>query len=117
MDSDFALDIGSTRKSVTGFLLSFNGDPISWKAARQGGVTLSSSEAEFIATSQTGKEDLYLRALIKGFGSAQTRPTELWEDKHSCILMSENPLIASAHATFDVRVHFLRDKVRDGAVL
>ena len=26
-----------------------NGGPISWKASRQGGVTLSSSEAEFVA--------------------------------------------------------------------
>jgi len=31
------------------------GGPISWKAARQGGVTLSSTEAEFVAASQAGK--------------------------------------------------------------
>ena len=43
------------------------GGPISWKAARQGGVTLSSTEAEFVAASQAGKEGLYLRALLKGF--------------------------------------------------
>ena len=44
VDSDFASDINS-RKSVTGYLLSLNGGPISRKAARQGGVTLSRSEA------------------------------------------------------------------------
>ena len=42
VDSDFASDVDS-RKSVTGYLLSLNGGPISWIAARQGGVTLSSS--------------------------------------------------------------------------
>ena len=44
VDSDFAADVAT---SVRGYLLSLNGGPISWKAARQGGVTLSSSEAEF----------------------------------------------------------------------
>ena len=48
VDSDFAADV-DTRKSVTGYLLSVNGGPISWTAARQGGVTLSSSGAEFVA--------------------------------------------------------------------
>jgi hypothetical protein len=46
VDSDFAsdnlLDI-DTRKSMTGYLMVLNGGPISWKASRQGGVTLSSS--------------------------------------------------------------------------
>jgi hypothetical protein len=115
VDSDFASDI-DTRKSVTGYLLSLNGGPISWKAARQGGVTLSSSEAEFVAASQAGKEVLYLRALLKGFACPQARPTEIWEDNASCILMSENPTNRERSRHVDVRVHFLRDMVRDGAV-
>ena len=66
-----------------------NGGPISWKASRQGGVTLSSSE--FVAASQAGQEVLYLWALLKGFAYLQHGPTEIWEDIASCILMSENP--------------------------
>jgi hypothetical protein len=41
-----------TRKSVTGYLMVLNGGPVSWKSSRQGVVTLSSSEAEFVAASQ-----------------------------------------------------------------
>ena len=55
VDSDFASDI-DTRKSVTGYLMVLNGGPVSWKASRQGGVTLSSSEAEFVAASQLDKK-------------------------------------------------------------
>ena len=47
VDSDFASDIDS-RKSINGYLMSLNGVPISWKLSRQDGVTLSSSEAEFV---------------------------------------------------------------------
>ena len=115
VDSDFASDV-DTRRSITGYLLTLNGGPISWKAARQGGVTLSSSEAEFVAASQAGKEILYLRALLKGFACPQQKPTELWEDNASCILMSENPTNRERSRHVDVRVHFLRDMVRDGSV-
>ena len=37
-------------------LMVLNGGPVSWKASGQGGVTLSSSEAEFVATSQSEQE-------------------------------------------------------------
>ena len=48
-----------------------NSGPISWKSSRQGGVTLSSRQARFVATRQDGREFLYLRALLRGFGCPQ----------------------------------------------
>ena len=44
VDSDFGSD-PETRKSMTGYLMSLNGGAISWRSSRQGGLTLSSSEA------------------------------------------------------------------------
>jgi hypothetical protein len=89
VDSDCGSD-PDTRKSMTGYLMSLNDDAISWRSSRQGGVTLSSSEAEFVTTSQDGQEVVYLRELLKGFGHPQKRSTEIWEDNTSCIMMSEN---------------------------
>jgi hypothetical protein len=65
VDSDFGGDVDS-RKSMTGFLMSLNDGPISWKSSRQGGVTLSGSEAEFVTVSQAGQEVVYLRTLLRG---------------------------------------------------
>eukprot|EP00961_Rhodomonas_salina_P098066 1320033-Rhodomonas_salina.2 len=56
VDSNFASD----PESVTGYVMSFNGAPLSWKAKRQGCITLSSSEAEFVAASQCAVEAVYL---------------------------------------------------------
>ena len=53
VDSDFAAD-PDTRKSMTGYLFSLNGGAVSWRSSRQGGVTLSSAEAEFVTGSVTG---------------------------------------------------------------
>ena len=76
---------------MTGYLMSLNGDAISWRSSRQGGVTLNSSEAEFLTASQAGQEVVYLRVLLIGFGYTQKKSTEIWEDNASCIMMSENP--------------------------
>ncbi len=79
-------------------------------------MTLSSSEAEFVAASQVGQEVVYLRTLLRGFGYPQVGATEIWEYNASCIMMSENPTNRDRSRHVDVKVHFLRDLVRDGHV-
>jgi hypothetical protein len=98
---------------MTGYLMSLNDGAISWKSSRHGGVTLTSSEAEFVTESQVGQEVVYLREFLKGFGHPQKKPTEIWEDNASCIMMSENPTIRDRSRHVDVKVHYLRDLVRD----
>ena len=44
VDRDFGSD-PDTRKSMTGYLMSLNVGSISWRSSRQGGDTVSSSEA------------------------------------------------------------------------
>ncbi len=83
---------------------------------RQDGVTLNSSETEFVEASQVGQEVVYLRALLKDFGNSQKDPPEIWEDNASCIMMSENPTNRDRSSHVDVKVHFLLDLVRDGHV-
>jgi len=89
---------------------------IIWRSSRQGGVTLSSAEAEFVAASQAGQKTVYLRALLRGFNFRQIGATEIWEDNASCIMMSENPANRERTRHVDTRVHYLRELVRDGHV-
>ena len=88
IDSDFAA-FPVTRKSMTGYLFSLNGGALSWRSSRQGGVTLSSAEAEFVAVSQAGQEAVYLRALLRGFNFRQVGATEIWEDNASLLYHDE----------------------------
>jgi len=103
VDSDFAAD-PDTRKSMTGYLFSLNGGAVSWRSSRQGGVTLSSAEAEFVAASQAGQEAVYLRALLRGFNFRQLGAPEIWEDNASCIMMSENPANRKRTRHVDTRI-------------
>ena len=107
VDSDFAAD-SDTRRSVTGYVMALYNALISWRSCRQGGVTLSSSEAESVAASAVAQENAYLRALLSGLDRSPLGPTCVWEDNAACILMSENPV--NCHV--DVKFHFLRERVR-----
>ena len=79
VDADWAGDT-DTRRSHTGYILMMNGGPISWKSRRQDNVSLSTSEAEFVAASQAGQEAIYLREMLTDFGFSQTQAILLYED-------------------------------------
>lgn len=91
VDSYYASD-PDTRRSVTGFVMSLNNGPVAWKAKRQSCVTLSSSEAEFVAASMCRQEVIYIRAILRDMGNVQMQATKVWEDNTSCILMAQNPV-------------------------
>jgi len=55
-------------------------------------------------------------ASLKGFGHPQKETTEIWEDKASWTMMSENPTNRDRSKHVHVKVHYLRDLVRDGHV-
>jgi hypothetical protein len=64
VDADWAGDT-DTRRSHTGFVLAFNGGPISWKSRRQDSVALSTSETEYMVASEGGKEVVYMRDILQ----------------------------------------------------
>ncbi len=69
-----------------------NGGAVSWKSRRQDCVSLSTSEAEYVAASQCGQEVYYMREILREFGYAQTAPTHIYQDNLACVAMSENPV-------------------------
>ena len=55
VDADFASDIDS-RKSTTGFVFTLGSIAISWASNLQKIITLSTTEAEYVAVTEAGKE-------------------------------------------------------------
>jgi len=91
VDADWAGDT-DTRRSHTGYILMMNGGPISWKSRRQDNVSLSTSEAEFVAASLAGQEAIYLSETLTDFGYSQTKATLIYGDNLACIAIRENPV-------------------------
>ena len=91
VDADWAGDT-DTRRSHTKYILLMNGRPISWRCRRQDNVSLSTSEAEFVAASQAGPEAIYLCETLNDFVLSATKATLLYEDNLAYVAMSENPV-------------------------
>ena len=62
-DADWAGDV-SPRKSTPGYVFRLGGATISWKSKRQPIVTLSSTEAEYVALCTAAQEAIWLRHLL-----------------------------------------------------
>jgi len=111
VDADWAGDT-DTRRSHTGYILMMNVGPISWKNRRQDNVSLSTSEAKFVAASQAGQEALYPRDILKDFGYQQNTATEIYEDNLARVTMNENPVRRKFSSPFDTRSYFVREIVK-----
>ena len=61
VDSNWAMD-RKDRKSITGYIITVGGCIVSWMSKKQQGVTLSSTEAEYVALSTAATEVKFLRA-------------------------------------------------------
>jgi len=82
---------------------------ISWKSCRQDNVSLSTSEAEFVAASQAAKEVVYLCETLDDFGFQQSAANEILRDNLVCIAMSENPVCRKFSRNIDIRPYFIRE--------
>jgi len=114
-DSDYAGD-AETRISVTGFCVFLMGVPISWKSRAQRSVTLSSSEAEFVALSEAAKEIKFIVQVMLSIGIEVELPVIVRVDNVGAIFMAENVSTSPRTKHVDVRYHFVREFVEDGFI-
>jgi len=114
-DSDFAGDT-ETRKSVSGFVIYLCGAPIAWRSKGQKSVTLSSTEAEYVAISEVAAEILYVVGILKFLGAEIRYPIEVNVDNIGAIYLAKNATTGSRTKHVDIRYHFVREYVEDGIV-
>ena len=114
-DSDWAGD-AETRISVTGFIIYLLGVPICWRSKGQKGVTLSSSEAEYVAISEAVKEIRFIYYLLESIGINIELPIVVRCDNVGAIFMAENSSSGVRTRHIDTRYHFVREHIEDGFI-
>jgi hypothetical protein len=115
VDSDWAADVES-RRSHTGYLVMLNDGAVSWNSCSQDCVSLSTSEAEYVAARQCGQEVYYMREILRDFGFAQTAHTKIYDDNLAYVAMSENPGRRKFSRHIDIRRCLVRDMVSAGVL-
>jgi hypothetical protein len=116
-DSDWAGDT-ETRKSTSGYAFFVAGGLVSWKSKRQSIVTLSSTEAEYVALTEALQEAAWLRGLLVelGFERSSLEPMPISEDNQSTINLSTNQANSNRTKHIDVRYHYCRQEYHSGHV-
>lgn len=112
-DSDYAGD-PDTRRSVSGYILYLKGVPICWSSRAQRSITLSSSEAEWIALSEATKEIMFVLQLIKSMGIKVKLPIIVRVDNVGAIFMSKNITTSNRTKHVDIRTKYVNEYVEDG---
>jgi hypothetical protein len=109
VDSNYATN-KETRKSVTGFVLTIGGCLVSYSSKSQPSVTLSSTEAEYVAASMCATEIKFVQMLLEELmPKVDTRPATLFEDNTGAIFLMENQAVGNRTKHIDIRWHHMRE--------
>jgi hypothetical protein len=113
-DSDWAGDLDS-RRSTSAYVMMIGGTAVSWKSKRQDSVALSSTEAEYIASTQACKEVLWAKDFLWELGFAQGT-VQMFTDNQSTIKVMRNPVGHGRMKHIELQAYFVRDLIERGEV-
>jgi ribosomal protein L24 len=114
-DSDYCAD-KETRRSITGFIVYLMGVPISWKSKGQRGVVLSTTEAEYVAISETVREIKFIIQILESMALIIEYPVIVHVDNVGAIFLANNRTTGERTKHVDIRHHFVREYIEDGMV-
>ena len=115
-DSDWASQIH--RHSISGFAFFVGKGVVSWSSKKQPIITLSSTEAEYVALTHASKDIIWIQKLLKDFASIfpYSLPTILNCDNQGAIRLSKDSTFHSRTKHIDVHFHFIRQTVSQGHI-
>ena len=110
-DADYAGDI-DTRRSKSEFVALIGYGCVSWSSRLQQTVALFTTEAEYMAAAEAGKEVLWFKKLFNDFGVLDHMGiSKVYWDNQRCIKLTENPVLYKRSKQIDVGYHFIREQV------
>jgi hypothetical protein len=114
-DADWVGDLDHERYT-SGYVFNLFGGEISWMIKRQVVVALSTTKVEYMATTLTNKDSVWLQTLCLAIALGQ-QEVRLYFNNRSVIFLEKNPTYHSNTKHIDVQYHFVRDMVEEKNVL
>ncbi|WVZ88964.1 hypothetical protein U9M48_035431 [Paspalum notatum var. saurae] len=103
------------RKSTSSTCQLLGTSLVSWSSRKQASVSLSTTEAEYIAAASCCSQLLWMKATLSDFG-LRFRKIPLLVDSASAICIAKNPVLHCRTEHIDVRFHFLRGHYEKGDI-
>lgn len=114
VDADWASD-AYNRKSFTSFVFKYADAAISLECHKQNTIAMSSTEAEYMALSDSTKEAIFLKELFSELMRTEG-PIRIYNDNQGAQQIACNPVLHRKTKHIDVRYHFIRQKVEDNVI-
>jgi len=110
-DADWAGD-ATTRRSTSGYVFMRNNAAVTWSSSLQPSVAHSTSDAEWRALSDCGREALWLRKLEKDLtGVESLAPTQLCDDNKGALKWATDPANHKKSKHIDISYNSIREQV------
>ncbi|KAE8224268.1 hypothetical protein CF319_g2806 [Tilletia indica] len=106
-DSDHGTD-PSTRRSVSGYVFQVYGNTVSWRSRLQATVSISSTEAEYMALSEAAREAKWIRAVLTELGVVLNRPSEILTDSQGAEAIAKDPAQHGKTKHIEIHHHLVR---------
>ena len=93
-----------------------DGGAVSWSSKKQELVTISTTEAEYVAVTHTAKEAAWLRRLLTEISTTVDTPTTLFSDSKSAITLAQDEHYHARTEHIDIHYHYIRYIIEAGAI-
>ena len=97
-------------------IIFIQGVPVSWKSCGQKSVTLSSTEAEYVALSEVCMEVMFIKQMMEFIEIAIKKPIVINVDNIGAIYLATNTASTGRTRHIDTRYHYVREYIVDGEV-
>ncbi|KAE8237380.1 hypothetical protein A4X06_0g9247 [Tilletia controversa] len=114
-DSDHGADV-STRRSVTGYVFYLHGNPVTWRSKLQDTVSVSSTEAEYVALSEATREAIWAVQLLEELRVRKQGPVDMYTDNTGAEALARNPQAHQRTKHIRIHHHLVRDSNNDGTI-
>jgi len=91
--------------------------PICWRSRGQKGVTLSTTEAEYVACSEVVKELLFIVYLLRHMKIEVELPIRVNVDNIRAIFLADNQNSSDRTKHVDIHYHFIRQYIKDATIM
>jgi hypothetical protein len=91
------------RETTSGYTFHFETCMVSWASMKHPIVTLSSTEAEYVAATSATCQAIWMRRMIKYLLRKQYEPTTISSDNNSTIMLSKNHVFHKKTKHIDTR--------------
>ena len=111
MEVDASFASTEERKSVHGFLVKIGNTPVAYRTKKQGLVTTSTTEAEFVGISESSKTLLYVKTMLEFMKEKLKKPMRVENDNKGALLISKQESSVGRTKHLEIKMFHVQDMV------